>query len=251
MREEEIGLTHCREPLRAGRCSCPCGDPKTLVDSRSRSDCSKSHFALDESASCPDVILTQVYLLKDFCRLELWRCVVMLFAEISVAEGVEADEVLQSWIAIRSKDWILTETEVGLSFLEAVIKNQLDLRVLEDKHDQGDRRRLQFRDAVAVRCDTKFDDWFNLDGRITKGFLKSIPQRFNSYDQADVSNLAKVKQIAHRIIQDEHDVRKNPKHLGYSCLEFVLNQTTDVSGAASTTVFNRRYVQTRRAEAVV
>ena len=175
----------------------------------------------------------------------------MLFAEISVAEGVEADEVPQSWIAIRSKDWILTETEVGLSFLEAVIKNQLDLRVLEDKHDQGDRRRLQFRDAVAVRCETKFDDWFNLDGRITKGFLKSIPQRFNSYDQADVSNLAKVKQIAHRIIQDEHDVRKNPKHLGYSCLEFVLNQTTDVSGAASTTVFNRRYVQTRRDEAVV
>ena len=175
----------------------------------------------------------------------------MLFAEISVAEGVEADEVPQSWIAIRSKDWILTETEVGLSFLEAVIKNQLDLRVLEDEHDQGDRRRLQFRDAVAVRCETKFEDWFNLDGRITKGFLKSIPQRFNSYDQADVSNLAKVKQIAHRIIQDEHDVRKNPKHRGYSSLEFVLNQTTDVCGAASTTVFNRRYVQTQRDEAVV
>ena len=66
-----------------------------------------------------------------------------------------------------------------------------------------------------------------------------------------MSNLAKVKQIAHRIIQDEHDVRKNPKHRGYSGLEFVLNQTTDVSGAASTTVFNRRYVQTRRDEAVV
>ena len=84
----------------------------------------------------------------------------------------------------------------------------------------------------------------------TKGFLKSKPQRFNSYDQVDVSNLAKVKQIAHRIIQDEHDVRKNPNHRD-SGLEFVLNQTTDVSGAASTTVFNRRYVQTRRDEAVV
>ena len=98
---------------------------------------------------------------------------------------------------------------MGLSFLEAVIKNQLDLRVLEDEHGQGNRRRLQFRDAVAVRCETKFEDWFNLDGRITKDFLKSILQRFKSYDQADVSNLAKVKQIAHRIIQDEHDVRKN------------------------------------------
>ena len=84
--------------------------------------------------------------------------------------------------------------------------------MLEDEHDQGDRRRLQFRDAVAVRCETQFEDWFNFDGCITKGFLKSIPQRFNSYDQVDVSNLAKVKQIARRIIQNEHDVRKNPKH---------------------------------------
>ena len=101
---------------------------------------------------------------------------------------------------------------MGLPFLEAVILNQFDLRVLEDEHDQGDRRRLQFRDAVAVRCETQFEDWFNFDGCITKGFLKSIPQRFNSYDQVDVSNLAKVKQIARRIIQNEHDVRKNPKH---------------------------------------
>ena len=29
------------------------------------------------------------------------RCNARLFAEISVAEGVEADEVPQSWIAIR------------------------------------------------------------------------------------------------------------------------------------------------------
>ena len=36
-----------------------------------------------------------------------------------------------------------------------------------------------------------------------------------------------------------------------SGLEFVLNQTTDVSGAASTTVFNRWYAQTQRDEAVV
>ena len=59
---------------------------------------------------------------------------------------------------------------MGLSFLEAVIKNQLDLRVLEDDHDQGNRRRLQFRDAVAVRCGTKFEDWFDLDGPHYKRF---------------------------------------------------------------------------------
>ena len=33
--------------------------------------------------------------------------------------------------------------------------------------------------------------------------------------------------------QDERAVRKNPKHPDYSGLEFVLNHTTDVSGAAS------------------
>ena len=74
---------------------------------------------------------------------------------------------------------------------------------------------------------------------------------FICYDQVDVRNLAGVEQIVRRIIQDERAVRKNPKHPDYSGLEFVLNQTTDVSGAASTTVFNRWYAQTQRDEAVV
>ena len=74
---------------------------------------------------------------------------------------------------------------------------------------------------------------------------------FISYDQADVSNLAGVEQIVRRIIQDERAVRKNPKHPDYSGLEFVLNQTTDVSGAASTAVFNRWNAQTQRDDAAV
>ena len=60
----------------------------------------------------------------------------------------------------------------------------------------------------------------------------------------DVSNLAGVQQIVQRIIQDERAVRKNPKHPDCSGQEFILNQSTDVSGAASTTVFNRWYAQT-------
>ena len=68
-------------------------------------------------APWPDVILTQVYSSLNGRSLQA-RIVAMrrnacLFAEISVAEGVEADEVLQSWIASRSKDWILTETRGG------------------------------------------------------------------------------------------------------------------------------------------
>ena len=68
-------------------------------------------------APWPDVILTQVYSSLSERRLQA-RIVAMrrnacLFAEISVAEGVEADEVPQSWIAIRSKDLILTETRGG------------------------------------------------------------------------------------------------------------------------------------------
>ena len=62
---------------------------------------------------------------------------------------------------------------------------------------------------------------------------------FISYDQVDVSNLAGVEQIVRRIIQDERAVRMNPKHPDFSGLEFVLNQTTAVSGAALTTVFIR------------
>ena len=52
---------------------------------------------------------------------------------------------------------------------------------------------------------------------------------FISYDQVDVRNLAGVEHIVRRIIQDERVVRKNPKHGEYSGLEFVLNQTSDVS----------------------
>ena len=52
-----------------------------------------------------------------------------------------------------------------------------------------------------------------------------------------------------RIIQDERAVRKNPKHPDYSGLEFVLKHTTDVSGAASTAVFNRWNAQTQREDA--
>ena len=76
-------------------------------------------------------------------------------------------------------------------------------------------------------------------------------QLFISYDQVDVSNLAGVEQIVRRIIQDERAVPKNPKHPDYSGLEYVLNRTTDVSGAASTAIFNRWYAQTQRDEAAV
>ena len=71
------------------------------------------------------------------------------------------------------------------------------------------------------------------------------------YDQVDVSNLAKAEQIVRRIIQDGRAIRKNPKHPDYSGLEFVLNQTTDLSGAATTAVFNRWYTQIQRDEAAV
>ena len=68
-------------------------------------------------APWPDVILTQVYSSVGERSLQA-RIVAMrrnacLFAEISVAEGVEADEVPQSWIAIRSIDWIFNGDRGG------------------------------------------------------------------------------------------------------------------------------------------
>ena len=170
---------------------------------------------------------------------------------------------------------------------ESVVTSQLDLRVLGDSRDQGGRRYLRFRDAVALLRETEFEDWPHLRSRATKEFLTSIRdgsgnlqnyhtnwmyrsgvlegsavchshailckslRLFFCYDQVDVSDLAGVEQIVRRIIQDKRAVRKNPKHPDYSGQEFVLNQTTDVTGAASTAVFNRWYAQTQRDKAVV
>ena len=172
-----------------------------------------------------------------------------LSAQIADAEDVAAAEVPPLWVAILSKDWSSTGTEVGLSLLEAAIKNQLDLRTLEDFRDQGDRRHLQFRNAVVVRCETKFEVWSNLGCRATKGILNSILQRFFSYDQVDVSNLAWVKQIVHHIILDEHDIWKNAKHR-YSGTEFVFNQVYAMPETATAVVFRLGYVQTQRRAAV-
>ena len=198
-------------------------------------------------APWPDVDLAQVSSSLDERILEArfvaMRRTARLFAEIS--------EVPQFWVAIRSKDWISTGTEVGLSLLEAVIKKHLDLRVLEDNHDQSDRRHLQSRDTVAVLCETIFEDWSNLGCRIIKGFLKSILQRFIGHDQVDVSNLAGLKQIFLHIIQVEHDVWKNPKHRGYSSLEFVLNQINAMTETAIAAIFRLGYVQTQRRAATV
>ena len=126
--------------------------------------------------------------------------------------------------------------------------NQLDFRVLGDNRDQGGRRYLRFRDAVALLRETEFEDWPHLGSRATKEFLTSIRdgsgdlenchtnwvhrsgvsessavchshailceslRLFISYDQVDVSNLAGVEQIVRRIIQDERAVRKNSKY---------------------------------------
>ena len=111
-----------------------------------------------------------------------------------------AFEVPQFWVTIRSKDLISTGPEVGSSPIEVVTKNQLVLRVLGDSYEHGDRRRLWFRDAVAVLYATKYEDWFNFGFCTPKGFLKIMAQQFISYDQVDVNNLARVKQIVHHII---------------------------------------------------
>ena len=76
-----------------------------------------------------DVGLAQVYSCLDERNSRgsiLWRCVVDArhFAGISDAEDVDAGEVPKFSGAIHSKDLISTGTEVGLSLLEAVIKNQ-------------------------------------------------------------------------------------------------------------------------------
>ena len=158
----------------------------------------------------------------------------------------------------------------------------MDLRPLGDNRDQGGRRYLRFRDAVALLREAEFEDWPHLGSRATKKFLTSMRdgsgnlehdhtnwvhrggvsessavchshallceslRLFISYDQVDVSNLAGVEQIVRRIIQDEGAVRENPKHPDYSGLEFVLNQTTDVSGAASTAACMHRLSGMRR-----
>ena len=170
---------------------------------------------------------------------------------------------------------------------EIVVTPQLDLPVLGDRRDQGGRRHLRFRDAVALLRETQFEDWPHLGSRASKEFLTSIRdgsgnlennhtnwmyrsgvsdksavchshailceslRLFISHDQVDVTNLAGVEQIVRRNIQDERAVRKNPKHPDCYGLEFVLNQASDMSGAASTTVVNRWYAQTQRDESVV
>ena len=66
-----------------------------------------------------------------------------------------------------------------------------------------------------------------------------------------MSNLARVKQIVHHIIQVEHAVWKNPKHRDYSSLEFVLNQTTAMTEMVTTAIIRFGYVQAQRHETFV
>ena len=273
-----------------------------------------------------EVDAAQVYPFQDQGDLDarplVMRRTARQLAEVLGAEGMDEDEISKVWVAVQSKDWISAGTEVGLPLTDDVTRFQVlcdyglalsptgpepvivqhmtleeksefvgtpqaNLRVLGDSRDQGGRRHLRFRDAVALPRETEFEDWPHLGSRATKEFLTNIRdgsgnlenyhtnwvrrsgvtegsavchshailceslRLFISYDQVDVSNLAGVEQIVRRIVQDERAVRKNPKHPDYSGLEFVLNQTTDVSGAASTAVFNRWYAKAQRDEAVV
>ena len=163
---------------------------------------------------------------------------------------------------------------------EIVVTPQLELVALGGSRDQGGRRYLRFRDAVALLREKEFEDWPNLGSRAIRdgsgnpenyhtnwmyrsgvseesavchshAILCDSLRLFTSYDQVDVSNLAGVEQIVRRTIHDERAVQKNPKHPDHSGLEFVFIQTTDVLGGASTTVFNRWYAQTQRDEAAV
>ena len=130
-------------------------------------------------------------------------------AEVLGAEGVEEDDVPKVWVATQSKDWFSAGTEVGQPLIgddtrfqtlgeyglalsptvtEPVITQrmtmeekaefvgtpQLDLQVLGDNRDQGGRRYLRFRDAVALPLETEFEDWPHLGSRATKEFLTSI-----------------------------------------------------------------------------
>ena len=152
----------------------------------------------------------QIYSFQDEGKLEA-RLVEMRrnarqIAEVLGAEGVDEDEVPKAWVAIQSKDWISAGTEVDspltndvarfqalgdyglllsptgsepviiqrMTFeekTEIVVTTQLDLRVLGHSRDQGGRRYLRFRDAVALLRETEFEEWPHLGSRATKEFL--------------------------------------------------------------------------------
>ena len=155
---------------------------------------------------------TQIYSFQDEGNLEA-RLVGMRrnarqIAKVLGAEGVDEDKVPKAREAIQSKDWIsgtgvgppLTDDVARFQALgdyglllsptgsepvifqrmtleektEILVTPQLDLRVLGDSRDQGGRRYLRFRNAVALLRETEFEDWPHFGSRATKEFLTSI-----------------------------------------------------------------------------